>query len=88
MSTVRKTITVTEPQDNWIKAQITAGDFTNDSEYIRHLIRLDQASKAEIQSIRSALIEGEKSGFSDRTPEDVKTGVKKRLRDNDQLPLD
>ena len=63
MGTTRKTITVTDQQDNWIKAQITAGQFTNDSEYIRDLIRRDQASKAEIDTIRTAaLIESEESG--------------------------
>lgn len=35
MSTVRKTITVTETQDAWIPAQVQAGRFTNDSELIR-----------------------------------------------------
>ena len=62
MSTTRKTITVTDQQDHWIKAQIAAGEYTNDSEYIRDLIRRDQARKADIESIRAALIEGEKSG--------------------------
>ncbi len=62
MSTTRKTITVTEQQDSWIKAQIAAGAFTNDSEYIRDLIRRDQASLADIEAIRAALIEGEESG--------------------------
>jgi len=62
MSTTRKTITVTDQQDKWIKAQISAGEFTNDSEYIRDLIRRDQASQADIDAIRAALIEGEESG--------------------------
>lgn len=62
MSTTRKTITVTARQNEWIKAQITAGDFTNDSEYIRALIRRDQARQAEVEAIRRALIEGEQSG--------------------------
>ena len=62
MSTTRKTITVTDQQDNWIKAQIAAGEFTNDSEYIRDLIRRDQASQADIEAIRTALIQGEQSG--------------------------
>ncbi len=62
MGTRRKTITVTEQQDSWIKAQIAAGGFTNDSEYIRDLIRRDQAGQAEIEAIRTALIEGEQSG--------------------------
>jgi antitoxin ParD1/3/4 len=64
MGTIRKTITVTEQQDSWIKAQIAAGQFTNDSEYVRDLIRRDQGSQADIQVIRAALIDGENSGDS------------------------
>ena len=62
MGTIRKTITVTDQQDKWIKAQIEGGDFTNDSEYIRDLIRRDQARNSEIDSIRAELIKGEQSG--------------------------
>lgn len=62
MGTKRKTITITDNQDNWIKSQIKAGGFTNDSEYIRDLIRRDQTSQADIEAIRAALIEGEESG--------------------------
>jgi antitoxin ParD1/3/4 len=39
MATVRKTITLTDQQDDWIKAQVGGGHYTNDSEYIRDLIR-------------------------------------------------
>ncbi|PYC25427.1 hypothetical protein PS619_05654 [Pseudomonas fluorescens] len=62
MGTVRKTITVTDQQDHWIKAQIEAGHYTNDSEYIRDLIRREQERNAELESIRAALREGESSG--------------------------
>jgi len=62
MRTVRKTITVTDKQDGWIKAQIEAGHYTNDSEYIRDLIRREQERSAEVEAIRSALIAGESSG--------------------------
>ena len=62
MGTVRKTITLTEQQDSWIKAQIEAGHYTNDSEYIRDLIRREQERNAEIDAIRAALVEGEASG--------------------------
>lgn len=62
MATVRKTITLTDKQDEWIKAQIDAGHYTNDSEYIRDLIRREQERSVEIESIRAALIEGENSG--------------------------
>jgi antitoxin ParD1/3/4 len=35
MVTVRKTITLTGPQDAWINSHVDAGNYTNDSEYIR-----------------------------------------------------
>jgi len=44
------------------KAQVEGGDYTNDSEYIRDLIRREQERGAEIEAVRAALIEGEKSG--------------------------
>ena len=62
MGTVRKTITVTDQQDGWIKAQIEAGHYTNDSEYIRDLIRREQERNTEVEAIRAALREGEASG--------------------------
>lgn len=62
MGTVRKTITLTDQQDNWVKKQINAGLYTNDSEYIRDLIRREQERGAEMEAIRTALIKGEASG--------------------------
>ena len=62
MATVRKTITLTDQQDDWIKAQIDAGRYTNDSEYIRDLIRREQERSAELEAIRAALMGGEASG--------------------------
>lgn len=62
MGTVRKTITLTDKQEGWIKAQIDAGHYTNDSECIRDIIRREQERSAEIETIRAALIEGESSG--------------------------
>jgi antitoxin ParD1/3/4 len=77
MGTVRKTITLTDKQDNWIKAQIEAGHYTNDSEYIRDLIRREQERNTEIEAIRAALIEGEASG--DPQPFDA-SAFKLRMR--------
>jgi len=85
MSTIRKTITVTDQQDSWIKAQIAGGAFTNDSEYIRDLIRRDQADKAGLEAIRAALIEGEESGTSERTPDDIINAVMAKRRKNGTL---
>jgi len=76
MTTVRKTITLTDTQNDWIKAQIDSGAYTNDSEVLRDLIRKAQQESAEVEAIRAALIEGEKSGISARSPEDIRAAVK------------
>jgi antitoxin ParD1/3/4 len=78
MTTVRKTITLTDTQNDWIKAQIDSGAYTNDSEVLRDLIRKAQQDTVEIEAIRAALIEGERSGLSARGPEDIRAAVKKR----------
>ena len=62
MSMHRKTITLTEQQNGWEKAQIESGHFGNDSEYIRDLIRRDQQAKQRLAMLRQALVEGESSG--------------------------
>lgn len=59
---MRKTITLTDAQDNWIKAQIESGQYTNDSECIRDLIRREQEQRYSLEAIRSALMVGEASG--------------------------
>jgi antitoxin ParD1/3/4 len=71
MGTTRKTITLTDQQDRWIKAQIAAGEYTNDSEYIRDLVRRDQERNAKFRALKDAIQEGLDSGISDKTVRDV-----------------
>lgn len=78
MTTVRKTITLTDKQDAWIKSQISSGAYTNDSEVMRDLIRRAQAESDRLEAIRAALMEGERSGLSDKTPEAIRGAVRKR----------
>ena len=67
MATIRKTITLTDKQDQWIKTQIAAGGFTNDSEYIRDLVRRDQEQNAQFLALRQAIEEGLDSRISNTT---------------------
>jgi antitoxin ParD1/3/4 len=75
MTTIRKTITLTEQQGNWIKSRINDGDFTNDSEYLRDLIRRDQEQFSEIHAIRAALKKGEQSDDSARSIDEIMQAV-------------
>ena len=85
MGTVRKTITLTDRQDQWIKAQIAAGHFTNDSEYIRDLIRRDHERSTGLEALRAALREGLDSGPSDKTVPSIMEEVETRLRNDGRL---
>jgi antitoxin ParD1/3/4 len=67
MATIRKTITLSDTQDAWIKAQIRRGAFTNDSEYIRDLVRRDEEDQTRLATLRDAIAEGLASGTADRT---------------------
>jgi len=64
MRTIRKSITFTEQQDDWIKTRIKIGDFTNDSEYVRELVRKDQLENLKLLELKSAIDEGLESGKS------------------------
>ena len=68
MATVRKTITLTDKQNEWIKSQISNGDYTNDSEYFRDLIRRDQE---KFRALRAAIDDGLASGVSNRTLDEI-----------------
>ncbi|MDQ3260843.1 MAG: type II toxin-antitoxin system ParD family antitoxin [Pseudomonadota bacterium] len=67
MRTVRKTITLTDKQDEWVKAQIEGGDYTNDSEYFRALIRRDQEQGAKLLALKAAIHDGLTGAVSPRT---------------------
>ncbi|MDP2092069.1 MAG: type II toxin-antitoxin system ParD family antitoxin, partial [Pseudohongiella sp.] len=83
-----KTITLTGSQNEWVKSRISEGDFTNDSEYFRDLIRRDQDRSAALSQLRAALIEGENSGISERTLEDIRKTAKERLKSDGYLQAD
>jgi len=85
MGTVRKTVTFTDQQDKWIKSQITAGEFTNDSEYLRSLVRQDQSKNAKYVALKGAIQKGVDSGISETTIPDIMKEVEDRMRKDGRL---
>jgi antitoxin ParD1/3/4 len=75
MDTVRKSITFTNQQNDWIRLQIQQGDFTNDSEYIRDLVRKDQSQNLKLMELKNAIDQGFNSGISNKTISDLMTEV-------------
>ncbi len=85
MAVVRKTVTFTEQQDKWIKAQIEAGEFTNDSEYLRNLVRQDQANNSKFLALKNAITEGLESGVSKKSLPEIMEEVEKRMKADGRL---
>lgn len=81
----RKSITFTTAHNEWLKAQVAGGQYRSESEVISDLIRERQNRNTGIEAIRLALLEGEKSGISDQTPEEIRTEVQERLRKDGSL---
>lgn len=83
MAMVKKSITVTDQQDSWIKAQIEMGHYGNESEVLRELIRerqqREQESSREIELIRAKLIQAEKSGFTEQSSTEILKEIKNGL---------
>lgn len=77
MQTIPKTVTVTEKHEKWIKVRLDSGNYSNVSEYIRSLINQDEERETRVAAIRAALILGEESGVSGRSPQEIIESVKK-----------
>jgi antitoxin ParD1/3/4 len=68
MVMIKKSITVTSQQDEWLQSQIAKGVYANDSELFRDLIRdlirerqVRERESAQREVIRKALAESEKA---------------------------
>jgi antitoxin ParD1/3/4 len=85
MANIRKSITFTEPLNNWVQSLISAGEYTNESEYIRDLIRRDRKDNSETQRLRAAIQEGIDSGISTKSLEDIFEEKKKQMKADGKL---
>ena len=85
MAMVKKSITVTAQQEKWMQAQLASGNYASDSELLRDLIRKEQMRASEIEAIRMKLIEAEKSGLSDKSPNQMLASFKEEASEDGKL---
>jgi antitoxin ParD1/3/4 len=71
MAVIRKSITLTAQQDAFVKSLIEQGFYTNDSEYVRDIIRQDQERRRQRLNLNEELIEGLGSGPSATSLEQI-----------------
>ncbi len=75
----RQSITFTPPNDDWLKAQVDSQEYTTKSDVVNDLIRKARKEQEELDLLRAKLIRAEQGGMSDRSPEQIRQDVKKRL---------
>ena len=73
-------ITLPNPMKDWVKKQVSGGQYASVSDYVRDLIRRDQNARDKRDALIRALIEGEESGISRRTKDEIIAEAKSELK--------
>ncbi len=83
----RQSISFTEPNDDWLKAQVESREYTSKSDVVNDLIRKarTEEQERELAIIRAKLIQAEKSGFTDKTAHEIRAEAKEELKLNGDL---
>ena len=67
----RQSISLTKPNDDWLKVQVNNGEYTSKSELINDLIRQARKQQVQVDFIRAKLDKSESSGFTEDTKEAI-----------------
>jgi antitoxin ParD1/3/4 len=67
----RQSISLTEPNDEWLKSQIESQEYSSKSELVNDLIRQARKQQQEIDYIRMKLAKAEQSGFTTDARTDI-----------------
>lgn len=67
----RQSISLTEPNDEWLKAQIESKEYSSKSELVNDLIRQARMQQREIDLIKLKLEKAENSGFTSMSQKEI-----------------
>ncbi|MCB9256811.1 MAG: type II toxin-antitoxin system ParD family antitoxin [Chitinophagales bacterium] len=67
----RQSISLTPPNDEWLKAQVDSNEYTSKSELVNDLIRQARSQQAQIDWIKTKLERAEKGGFTQDSKESI-----------------
>ena len=65
---------------SWVEGKIDSGIYNNASEYIRDLIRKDQAEAERTQAFRAAIKIGRNSGVDERSADEIFASAKAKSK--------
>ncbi len=67
----RQSISLSKPNDEWLKIQVESNEYSSKSELVNDLIRQARKQHAQIDWIRSKLEISERSGFTMESKEEI-----------------
>ena len=67
----RQSISLTSPNDAWLKSQVDSEEYNSKSEVINDLIRKARQKEEQMTLIRQKLIKAEQSGFTSMGKDDI-----------------
>ena len=73
-------VSLSDKMRGFIKSRVEGGDYHNESEYIRDLVRRDQELLKNESALLAELDAAMASGVSDQTLPDIMREVKERLK--------
>jgi antitoxin ParD1/3/4 len=85
MATIRKSITFTDKLSNWMQTRITEGEYANESEYVRDLVRRDRERNAKFSAMKTAIQDGIESGVGSKTVPQIMEEVESKLKKDGRL---
>lgn len=73
-------VSLPDPMKVWVEEQIAGGKYSSASDYVRDLIRRDQEYREKVEALRQAIREGEESGVSQRSIDDILNDARVRAQ--------
>ncbi|MDD4150498.1 MAG: type II toxin-antitoxin system ParD family antitoxin [Bacteroidales bacterium] len=67
----RQSISFTEPNDEWLKAQVESKEYSSKSELVNDLVRQARNQQRQIDWLKSKLESAENSGFTNESKEQI-----------------
>ena len=68
---IRQSISLTKPNDEWLKSQIDNKEYSSKSELVNDLIRQVRKQQAQIDWIKAKIEKAENSGFTKDSKEQI-----------------
>ncbi|MBF0695384.1 MAG: type II toxin-antitoxin system ParD family antitoxin [Flavobacterium sp.] len=75
----RQSISLTQPNDEWLKTQVNLQEYSSKSELVNDLIRQARKQQNQVNWLKAKLEKAEASGFTTDGKEEIRSRSKENL---------